>query len=61
MKKTKSWEGYNPEIELAKGADLTAASYDKTQQIMVTAGKVTIGGKAVIIKIESIASVVSSK
>ena len=35
---------YNPEIELAKGATLDAASYDKTQKIKVTASKVTVGG-----------------
>ena len=35
---------YNPEIELAKGATLDAASYDKTQKIKVTAAKVTVGG-----------------
>src|SRR3989338_6951813 len=35
---------YNPEIELAKGATLDAASYDKTQKVKVTAGKVTVGG-----------------
>ena len=35
---------YNPELELAKGATLDAASYDKTQKIKVTAGKVTVGG-----------------
>lgn len=35
---------YNPELELAKGATLTAASYDKTQKIKVTAAKVTVGG-----------------
>lgn len=35
---------YNPEIELAKGATLDAASYDKTQKIKVTADKVTVGG-----------------
>lgn len=37
---------YNPELELAKGATLDAASYDKTQKIKVTAGKVTVGGIA---------------
>jgi len=37
---------YNPEAELAKGADLTASSYDKTQGVDVPAGKVTVGGKA---------------
>ena len=35
---------YNPEVELAKGATLDAAAYDKTQKIKVTAGKVTVGG-----------------
>jgi len=36
---------YNPEVELAKGAELTASSYDKTQGVDVPAGKVTVGGK----------------
>ena len=35
---------YNPELELAKGANLDAASYDKTQKVKVTTGKVTVGG-----------------
>lgn len=35
---------YNPELELAKGATLDAASYDKTQKIKVIASKVTVGG-----------------
>lgn len=35
---------YNPEVELAKGATLDAASYDKTQKIKVIVGKVTVGG-----------------
>jgi len=35
---------YNPELELAKGATLDAASYDKTQKIKVIAPKVTVGG-----------------
>ena len=43
MKKKKG-HVYNPEIELAKGATLDAAAYDKTQKIKVTAGKVTVGG-----------------
>lgn len=47
---------YNPEVELAKGAELTAASYDKTQTIEVTIGKVTVGGKAGEIKISGIAT-----
>jgi len=37
---------YDPEAELAKGADLTAESYDKTQGVAVAAGKVTVGGRA---------------
>ena len=43
MKKKKG-SIYNPGVELAKGATLDAASYDKTQKIKVTAGKVTVGG-----------------
>jgi len=43
MKKKKP--AYNPEVELAKGATLDAASYDKTQKIKITAGKVTVGGQ----------------
>lgn len=42
--KAKRTKPYNPEIELAKGATLDAVSYDKTQKIKVTAGKVTVGG-----------------
>jgi len=42
--KRKKGHGYNPEVELAKGATLVASSYDKTQKIKVTAGKVTVGG-----------------
>lgn len=42
--KAKRTKPYNPEIELAKGATLDAASYDKTQKIKVTADKVTVGG-----------------
>ena len=40
----KKTRGYNPEVELAKGATLDARSYDKTQKIKVTAAKVTVGG-----------------
>ena len=42
--KPKRTKLYNPELELAKGANLDAASYDKTQKIKVIAGKVTVGG-----------------
>ncbi len=56
MKKRKSREGYNSEVELAKGASLTAASYDKTQKITVTAGKATVGGKPGIAEISGIAT-----
>ena len=52
----KSNDGYNPEVELAKGAAFTAASYDKTQKIVVTAGKVTVGGKPGIAEISGLAT-----
>ena len=48
--------GYDPAIELAKGAELTAASYDKTQTIAITAGKVTVGGKPGIAEISGLAA-----
>ena len=48
--------GYDPAVELAKGAELTAASYDKTQTIAVTAGKVTVGGKPGIAEISGLAT-----
>lgn len=47
---------YNPEVELAKGATLEAASYDKTQKIIVIVNKVTVGGKAGIAEISGIAT-----
>lgn len=50
------YQGYAPQIEFAKGATLTAASYDKTQHIEVTDEKVTIGGKAGSLKITGIAT-----
>jgi hypothetical protein len=46
---------YDPEVELSKGADLTASSYDKTQGVSVEAGKVTVGGKAGVAVITGIA------
>ena len=42
--KNKAKGSYDPNIELAKGATLDAASYDKTQKIKVTVAKVTVGG-----------------
>lgn len=54
--KPKRIKPYNPEIELAKGATLDAASYDKTQKIKVTAGKVTVGGIAGRAEISGIAT-----
>ena len=54
--KAKRKKPYNPEIELAKGATLDAASYDKTQKIKVTAGKVTVGGIAGRAEISGIAT-----
>lgn len=47
---------YNPEVELAKGAKLEAASYDKTQRIKVVVNKVTVGGEAGIAEISGIAT-----
>jgi len=47
---------YNPGIELAKGANFTAASYDKTQKVSVTAVKVTVGGKPGIAEITGLAT-----
>lgn len=54
--KAKRTKPYNPEIELAKGATLDAASYDKTQKIKVTAGKVTVGGTTGRAEISGIAT-----
>lgn len=54
--KAKRKKPYNPEIELAKGATLDAASYDKTQKIKVTAGKVTVGGTTGRAEISGIAT-----
>lgn len=51
-KKTK----YNPEVELAKGAKLEAATYDKTQIIKVLAAKVTVGGTPGIAEISGVAT-----
>ena len=47
---------YNPDVELAKGAELTAASFDKTQGAAVTIGKVTVGGKPGEAEITGLAS-----
>jgi len=47
---------YNPEVELAKGAKLEAASYDKTQQVKVAINKVTVGGKAGILEFSGLAT-----
>jgi len=47
---------YNPEIELQKGATLTAGSYDKTQSVAVAENKVTVGGKAGVAEISGLAT-----
>lgn len=47
---------YNPDAELAKGAELTAGSYDKTQTVKVTSAKVTVGGKPGVAEIAGIAT-----
>lgn len=56
MKKTKTNKQYVPEVELAKGAKLEAASYDKTQTIKILAAKVTVGGAPGIAEISGIAT-----
>jgi len=52
----KRLNSYNPDAELAKGATLEAASYDKTQSAKVLADKVTVGGKAGIAEFTGIAT-----
>lgn len=47
---------YNPEIELAKGAKLEAATYDKTQTIKVTAAKVSVGGIPGVAEVSGVAT-----
>jgi hypothetical protein len=54
--KRKNTGEYNPEIELKKGATLTTASYDKTQNIKVLAEKVTVGGKPGVVEISGLAT-----
>jgi len=56
MKQKSDGKAYNPEVELAKGATLEAASFDKTQKIKVNSGKVTVGGKAGIAEISGLAA-----
>jgi hypothetical protein len=48
--------GYDSAVELAKGATLEAAAYDKTQKAAVIAGKVTVGGNPGIAEISGIAA-----
>ncbi len=47
---------YDPQVELAKGAKLEAASYDKTQTVKVIANKVTVGGVAGVAEISGVAT-----
>lgn len=47
---------YDPAVELAKGAKVTARSYDKTQTAAVTADLVTVGGKAGVVEIAGVAT-----
>lgn len=55
-KKYKTPGDYDPEVELSKGAELTAGSYDKTQGVAISAGKVTVGGKAGVAEIAGLAT-----
>jgi hypothetical protein len=45
MRRKRRIKVYDPAVELAKGAALEAASYDKTQKIRVSGNIVTVGGK----------------
>lgn len=56
MSKKKVGGGYNPDIELAKGAKFEATTYDKTQTVKVLATKVTVGGTPGIAEISGIAT-----
>jgi hypothetical protein len=49
---------YDPAVELLKGAELTASSYDKTQAAAISADahKVTVGGKAGVAEITGTAT-----
>ena len=47
---------YDPTVELAKGAKLEAATYDKTQTIKITAAKVTVGGTPGVAEISGVAT-----
>ena len=48
--------GYFNELELDRGVQLTAVSYDRTQRALVTAGRATVGGKAVTTEISGVAT-----
>lgn len=52
----KNIPSYNPDVELAKGAKLETASYDRTQKVRGIADKVTVGGKAGIAEFSGIAT-----
>ena len=54
MKKEK--QEYCSEVELERGAYLTAVSYDRTQTAIVTEGRATVGGKTVTAVISGIAT-----
>lgn len=56
MRKKISMKGYNPDVELAKGATLEVSSYDKTQKIKVVINNVTVGGKAGIAEVSGVAT-----
>ncbi len=48
--------GYYNEVELDRGVQLTIVSYDRTQRALVTAGRATVGGKAVTAEITGVAT-----
>ncbi|MBI4350175.1 MAG: hypothetical protein HY550_01945 [Elusimicrobia bacterium] len=47
---------YREEVEMDRGAHLSAVSYDRTQRALVTEGRATVGGKAVTAEISGVAT-----
>ena len=47
---------YREEIELDRGAHLSAVSYDPTQRALVVEGRATVGGKVVTAEISGVAT-----
>ena len=57
ISKIKKIKPYDKDIELAKGAKLSASSFDKTQKVkVITKNKVTVGGEPGTVEISGIAT-----